>query len=299
MIEVPVVDPHHHLWDLETNLYPWLMETSADSVIGDTRSLSKTYLVEDLKRDMAGVGVIKSVHVQTDYDPRDTVGETRWLQSVADADPDGFPHGFVVWAPLHKPEAQAILEEQVRYKNTRGVRQMLLWHPDPAKTFFESDLVRSHDWRKGYGLLKRLGLSFDLAVYANQMADAAQLLARHKETPVALLHAGMPIDRDPEGWQRWRTGMATLASLDHVSVKISGWGMVDNNWTEERLRRFVLETLEIFGTDRAMFASNFPVDRLYNTYPAIWEAFARITADLSIDEKHALFHGTAEKFYRI
>ncbi len=111
----------------------------------------------------------------------------------------------------------------------------------------------------------------------------------------------MPIDRDPEGWKRWRAGMKELAKRDNLSVKISGWGMVDNTWTQapERLRPFVLETIEIFGAGRAMFASNFPVDKLYSSYAAIWDAFRKITASLSEDERHGLFHRNAETFYRI
>ena len=83
MTDIPIVDPHHHLWDLEKNLYPWLMETSADSVIGDTRPLSKSYRVEDLKRDMKGLGVIKSVHVAAAMEGPDPVAATGFLATVA------------------------------------------------------------------------------------------------------------------------------------------------------------------------------------------------------------------------
>jgi predicted TIM-barrel fold metal-dependent hydrolase len=116
-----------------------------------------------------------------------------------------------------------------------------------------------------------------------------------------LLHAGMPVDRDPEGWQRWRAGMKELAKRDNLSVKISGWGMVDHAWggDAERERPFVMETIEIFGAHRAMFASNFPVDKLSSTYAQIWDAFRKITASFSEDERHGLFHRNAEAFYRI
>ena len=96
-----------------------------------------------------------------------------------------------------------------------------------------------------------------------------------------LNHAGLPLERDADSIRRWRTGMRTLATQKNVAAKISGLGMFDHQWTVESIRPFVLDTIEIFGTDRCMFASNFPVDRLSSDYDKIWNAFDRITADFS------------------
>jgi predicted TIM-barrel fold metal-dependent hydrolase len=299
MADIPIVDAHHHLWDLETNSYPWLVNPPSKHITGDLRPLGKSYTIEDFKADIAGQNVIKSVHIECHMRPDDPVLESEWLTGVAEK--HGYPHAFVVHVPLQRPDAQETIERHLQYPNVRSVRHMLLWHPDTFKTFFESDLLRSHDWRRGFALLSRYGLTFDLAVYSNQMEDAAELAARHPETQIILLHAGMPVDRDAEGWQRWRAGMKELAKRDNLSVKISGWGMVDHAWggDAERERPFVLETIEIFGAHRAMFASNFPVDKLSSSYAAIWNAFRKLTASFSDDERHALFHANAERFYRI
>ncbi len=166
MDDIPIVDAHHHLWDLETNSYPWLVAPPADHVIGDLRPLGKSYKIDDFKADMAAQNVIKSVHIECHMRPDDPVLESEWLTTVAAK--HGYPHAFVVHVPLQRPDAQQMIERHLQYPNVRAVRHMLLWHPDQRKTFFESDLLRSHDWRRGFALLNRYGLSFDLAVYPNR-----------------------------------------------------------------------------------------------------------------------------------
>ena len=90
-----------------------------------------------------------------------------------------------------------------------------------------------------------------------------------------------------------------VAACDNVSVKISGLAMFDHEWTVDSLRPYVLETIDAFGTDRAMFASNFPVDRLFGSYPDLWRAYASIVDGASVSEKEALFCRNAERYYRI
>src|SRR5262249_27041747 len=142
-------------------------------------------------------------------------------------------------------------------------------------------------------------LSFDLQLYPSQMADAARLAARHPDTTIILNHAGMPVDRDQNALSLWREGMRSLASQPNVQVKISGLGMVDWSWTEESIRPFVLDTIEIFGVDRCMFASNFPVDKLYSSFNTLYRAFRSIVSDFSPGERQKLFSDNALAIYRI
>jgi predicted TIM-barrel fold metal-dependent hydrolase len=109
----------------------------------------------------------------------------------------------------------------------------------------------------------------------------------------------MPVDRDPEALALWRTGMRALAAQPNVWVKISGLGMVDWRWTEDSLRPFVLDTIEIVGPDRCMFASNFPVDKLYSSFDALYGAFKSIVSDFTKSEQRKLFSDTALAVYRI
>ena len=109
----------------------------------------------------------------------------------------------------------------------------------------------------------------------------------------------MPVRRDPSGITEWREGLKALAANDNASAKISGLGMLDRDWNSESIKPFVLDTIDAFGTDRCMFASNYPVDRLYGTYAGIWRAFDEITRDFSAEERSNLFHDNTVRIYRL
>jgi predicted TIM-barrel fold metal-dependent hydrolase len=295
----PVIDAHHHLWDLQNHKYPWLQERPLKPRLeGNIEPIAKDYLLKDYLEDIRNQNVVKSVHVQTGWDPADPVGETRWLQQLADQ--HGYPHGIVARASLDAPDIEQVLEGHLLYKNVRGIRHMINWHPDPAKTYVDRpDLVRTSAWRQGFALLHRLGLSFDLQLYPAQMADAAALAHANPDTLIILNHAGMPVDRDEEGIRLWQRGIRGLAGAPNVVAKLSGLGTVDWKWTVASIRPFVLETIEAFGVARCMFASNFPVDKLYSDFDTLYRAFHEITASFSADERRKLFHDNAARYYRL
>jgi len=191
------------------------------------------------------------------------------------------------------------LAAQSAFANVKGVRQIVNWHPDARFSFTPNDLLIDSTWRSGYALLKKYGLSFDLQLYANQMEAAADLARRHPETLVIVNHAGMPVDRDPDGIALWRNGMKRLGSLDNVVAKISGLGMVDRNWTIDSIRPFVRHTIDCFGPGRVMFGSNFPVDKLYSSFATLYGAFETITADLPESERDQMFYSNALTHYRL
>ncbi len=299
MAAIPdIIDAHHHLWDMK-DYHVWLhAEPRLVNFVGDIEPIVKDYEAVDLLADARSVPLVKSVHVQAEFDPARPVGETAWLQSQADQ--TGFPHGIVGYADLEDLRLQEILEDHSRYPNFRGIRHMLNWDSIPGRAFAEHDgLMSSDQWRSGFRLLASMGLSFDMQIWPRQMIEAAALVAAFPDAMVALNHAGFPIDRDPEGMQLWRDGMRALAEQPNVHVKISGLGMLDHVWTEESIRTIVLEVIDIFGTNRCMFASNFPVDKLYSDYATIFEAFSSITANFSTAERERLFSRNAESFYRL
>ncbi len=295
-----IIDAHHHLWDLDRHRYPWLAKPVVSPMIGDTAPLCRSYLLEDFLADAAGLELVKSVHLQAEIAPELAVEETRWLQAVAD-DPEskGFPHGIVAFADLAAPDVEAVLEAHGAFANMRGIRQILNRHADPAINVAAVDYLNDAAWQRGYARLAAYGYSFDLQLYWPQMADAAALATLHPDIPVILNHTGMPLERDQAGLDGWRSGMRRLAECPNVTVKISGLGMVDNQWTEASIRPFVLDTIEIFGAERCLFASNFPVDKLFSDYATLWRAFDAITADFSDSERSALFHDNAVRVYRL
>lgn len=290
-----VIDPHIHLWDLSTGFYPHF-EAPSDSFIGNNAAIARTYPLDELLAEGGDKVVIdKIVHVEAI--PTDPLGETRFLQEMAYE--HGYPQGIVAHCNLAADDAEAQLAAQAAFANMRGIRQILNTHDDATYAYVDEDFMADATWRRNFDLLRRHDLSFDLQIYPHQMPDAARLAAENPEVSIILNHAGMCVDRDPEGWRRWKDGLRLLAAQPNISAKISGLGMFDVNWTLESIRPYVLETLEAFGAHRSMFASNFPVDKLFATYVEHWLAFAEITKTLSDDEKDGLFRRNAEKAYRI
>lgn len=297
MAKRPIVDAHHHLWDPRALPYPWLSGPPfASSVAGDVAPIAAPYLAADYLADAAGYEIVKSVHI--DGGCSDPLGESRWLAGISAA--QGLPTAIVAAGRLHAPTFAAELERQAAFPQLRGIRQILNWDPDPLLTFTDRpDYMTDSHWLEGYRRLAAHDLSFDLQVYPWQLDGAADLAARFPETVVVLNHAGMPLHQHGKGLESWKKGMRRLAERENVAVKISGLGMVDWAWTGDSIRPLVLETIDVFGTDRCMFASNFPVDRLYSSFDQLFAAFEGIVAGFSAAEQDKLFRSNAERFYRI
>ncbi len=295
-----VVDPHIHLWNPGTLHYPWMVNAGGN-FMGPCDAILKTYEVGDFLGDTQGVDVLKVVHIDAAHDPAAPLKETQWLQSLADAPGSrGMPQGIVAYADLSAPDVAALLAAHAEHPNVRGIRQTLNVHADPHYDYVGRHFMREPQWRRGFALLRTLGLSFDLQLYPGQMPEAAELARAHPDTPFIVNHTGMFVDRGSvAGWRAWRDGLRALAACPNVHVKISGMGMIDHHWTVESLRPYALETIDAFGSERTMFASNFPVERLYSGYAALWSAYAQIIDGATADERDALFRSNAERIYRI
>ncbi len=286
-----IIDAHHHLWDLEENYYPWLTDDIRDNVSGDYAAIRKNYLITDYLADIANQNVVKSVHVQAMHDPSDPIRETRWLQTIANSPKSfGFPHAIVAFADFSASNVEEVLEGHRQCHNLRGIRQTL--HED-------GELLENPTWRKNLSLLTKYGLSFDLEVFYYQMPNAASLAQGYPDTEFILCHTGLPANRDDAALDGWRRGMQTLATCPNIAVKISGLGMFDRTWSVGSIRPFVLETIDIFGIDRCMFASNFPVDKIMSSYDVLWGAFKEITAAFPESDRLKLFHDNAARCYRL
>jgi predicted TIM-barrel fold metal-dependent hydrolase len=295
-----VVEPHIHLWDLKTHHYPWLANPGV-SFVGDARELKHDYLLADLLREAGEIQILKVVHVEANHDPADPVEETRWLQGLAnEAGSRGMPNGIVAGVDLSAPNAAQVLEGHAAFANTRGIRQILNVHENKLFDYIGRHLMRDSVWRENFALLRRYDMSFDMQIYPSQMDEAVALAQAHADTQFIINHAGMFVDRSSvAGYRAWRDGMRKLAGCPNVTVKLSGFAMFDHQWTVESLRPYVLETIDTFGVERSMFASNFPVDRLFGSYEDLWRAYASIVADASAAERDALFRRNAERVYRI
>lgn len=295
---LPKIDAHHHLWDLEHNDYPWLRESDGPRMYGDYRAMCKNYLVADFLADSAPHAVVKSVHVQANWNSDDPVGETRWCQSVADA--HGFPHAIVAYANLAQADVEDLLAAHRESPNVRGIRHILGHTDDPElKRPDRPDYPRDRAWERGYALLAKYALCFDLQAFPGQMAAVTEVAARHQDVPLIVCHTGFPWDRSPAGLALWRSAMRGLADLPHTWAKLSGPGMVMPDWTVEQFAPFIHETIDLFGPSRCMFASNVPPDALRKTYDQILEGFYGFAAAYSADEQKKMFYDTAARVYKI
>jgi predicted TIM-barrel fold metal-dependent hydrolase len=299
MTGLPIVDAHQHFWDLGRNYLPWLCdEPPIPFRYGDYQAIRRNYLPANYFRDAAGHDVVKTVYVETEWDPRDPVGESRWLQGIIDA--SGFPHGIVAGARLDDPEVEAVLAGHAGFPRVRGIRHKPKAAPSPDRV--EKNAPGSMGdpaWRRGYALLQKYGLSFDLQTPWWHLEEAAVLARDFPDTRIILNHTGLPGGRSPEGLAGWRQAMATLAACPNSAVKISGLGEPGRPWTVEANGPVVRATIETFGVDRCMFASNFPVDGLCATFDAIFSGFKAIVHDLSAADQRRLFHDNAARIYRL
>jgi len=292
-----IIDPHHHLWNLQQVRYPWLEEEDKTNFFGDYSPLARNYLLDDYIADTRNQGLVKSVHLQAEADHNDPLAETRWLSDLAGQ--QDIPTAIVAYADLSDSNIESILEQQSEFERVRGIRQILNYHENPLLSFTDRNFLDDDGWRSNFGLLSRFNFSFDLQLYYQQMAQAARLATRYDDTLIILNHTGMPVERDKYAIEGWRTGMKALAACPNIKAKISGLGMTDPQWSIESIRPFVLETIDLFGVGRCMFASNFPVDSLFSSYDRLFEAFRTIVSDFSITEQNRLFHDNAERYYRL
>lgn len=298
MHDIPFVDAHVHFWELGRISYPWLTPPfSDDGPNGSVEPIARDFGLDDYLALAKSWTVAGLVHVDAGADAAEALDETDWLQATADA--RGMPDAIVAFAALDDPQVDSLLAAHAARPNVRGIRHIVNWHPDPRLTYTPRDVTRDEAWARGFALLGRHGLSFDLQAYPGQFAGLALLIERHPETPVIINHAGMGVDLDRDGIAEWRSGMKALAALPNVAVKLSGLGFVWRPYDVAGARARVRETIDIFGADRALAASDCPTDLLFADFDTTLGAIADAIADFSEDERRAVWGRNASRIYRL
>jgi predicted TIM-barrel fold metal-dependent hydrolase len=297
--DFPIVDPHQHFWDLSRNYYPWLCDPKPVPFrYGDYSSLKRSYLPPDYLRDAGALKIVKTVHIQANWDPTDPTGETRWLTDVARE--YGYPHAAVGAAYFDRADIAEVLARHAKSALTRGVRNF------PAATGTAAQEARgatgSMDdpkWRDGYALLQKYGFSFDLQTPWWHFEAAAALARDFPKTQIIINHAGLPADRSEEALVAWRAALETAAKEPNVAIKISGLGRPGLPWTLTANGAIIRDAINIFGAERAMFASNYPVDSLAGSFQMIYGGFRAAVSNRQIEERRMLFHDNAVRIYRL
>jgi predicted TIM-barrel fold metal-dependent hydrolase len=314
--DLPIIDSHHHLW-----------------------TVPGRYLLEDLLADTtSGHGVEATVFVECrqsylDHGPQALrpAGEVAFAaRAAARCDGDQrsktrvaaaiVGYGDLTLGDRVEPVLTALIE--AGGGRLRGVRNAAGWHADPAIGNNHHGAGPGHylraNFRAGVKRLTALGLSLDALVYHHQHADLIDLARACPDASIIVNHTGLPLGygrfarRQAEVYAQWRATIALLAACSNVTMKLGGMVMrlaafdyiaLPAPPTSEELaaywRPYIEPCIELFGARRCTFESNFPVDKMGIGYAALWNAFKRIAAGASADERSALFSGTARRVYRL
>ena len=335
--DLPIIDPHHHLWDLRPML-PMFPEPRHRFI--ETLVPVAHYTFDQFNEEVANSGhsVVGTVFMECGAfyngaygEAKKVVGEVEFVEGVAAQSASGLYGGtrlcagIVGHADLMAGEAAGEVLDALQAASPgrfKGIRHAGAWDPDPDVLGppFAHPPERYLDagFREGFAELGKRGMSFDAWILEPQLPDVIDLANAFPDTPICLDHCGTPIGmasytgKLEERFDIWRTNIIELGKCENVMIKLGGLAMHNCALPEQgpaagvgseelaRLWKPYIETcIEAFGTHRAMFESNYPVDRLGASYPVLWNAFKRITADASADEKAALYAGNASRFYRV
>jgi predicted TIM-barrel fold metal-dependent hydrolase len=213
---------------------------------------------------------------------------------------EGLPSVVVAWCDLAAPDAGTLLTSHASVSIVRGIRHKPAAASGPTEA--KRGAAGSMDdpaWRQGYAMLERHGLSFDLQTPWWHLDAAADLAKDFPATQIIINHTGLPADRSPEALAAWRHALERAAAQPNVALKISGLGLPGRPWTVATNGPVIRDALAIFGLDRTMFASNFPVDSLVGDFDTIFSGFLAATASLPGSDRDRLFHDNARRIYRL
>ena len=295
MNESSIVDAHHHIWR-QADL-PWLLGPMQPRIFGPYEAIRRDYLMDEYLEDIEGSGVTRSVYVQANWAPERFEDEVAWVQEVADE--TGWPHAVVGYADMLASDVRPQLDRLAPYPLLRGVRMQLHWHENEVFRFASrSDHTLDPVLQRNVARLADYGLAFDLQVFAGQMAGAAELAAACPDVTFVLQHAGMLEDRTPAGRAEWRCGMERIAACPNVVSKLSAFGTFIHRNDPEHIAGILHDTVSMFGADRCMFGSNYPIEKLWTSYGELLEAFLAGASGLATREaRTAIFETTAARVY--
>jgi predicted TIM-barrel fold metal-dependent hydrolase len=281
-----IVDAHVHLWDpANTDWYPYLSGRK-ELDMGDVTGMSRRFDVPTYQAESAGWNVDKLVYVAA-ATGRHSIDET--LDLVRRAEVDGHPDAIVGGLPPTDSVAEAVelLDRQMAASRFRGVRPMGVFDsPLPA-----ADVLRA---------LQERGLLFELMSHPDQLHSAAEGLEAFSDLVVVVEHTGWPRSATDEEHALWTAGMTALAGLgDNVVCKLSGLAMPLGSMSADAFAPWIEPAIELFGVDRCMFASNFPVDGMHGSLDELFTTFTELTAGLEAADREKLFAANAERVYRL
>jgi len=291
-----IIDAHHHIWRRADQ--PWLEGPTVPRIFGEYDAIKRDYPIEEFLEDIAGTGVTRSVYVQTNWAPARAVEEVEFVQEVADR--TGWPHAIVGFVDFFAEDAPQVLAAEAKTPLMRGVRQQLHWHDNPQYRFARGpNEMADPTFRRNLARLADHGLVFELQVFAGQMADAADLVEALPDVTFVLEHAGMLEDLSDAGRATWREGMQRLATCRNLHTKLSGLGTFIHRNDAGHIADVVGATVAIFGAERCVWGSNFPIEKLWTDYASLVAAVREAVAGLPAEDRRAILFDNAARLYRI
>ena len=275
------IDAHQHFWQLSRPFnYAWLGAP-------ELAPIKRDYLPEHLEPHLRAAGIQRSIFVQTQHN----LDENRWVLGLAEQHP--FLAGVVGWVDLASPDCERQVIEMKQHPKFVGVRHVTQDEPD-------DDFIVRPDVLRGLGVLEKHGLPFDLLFYVKHLRHTATLAARFPNLSMVIDHLAKPRIRDRR-MDDWLPHMTAAAGSPNVYCKLSGlvteaeW----RRWTAADLKPYVQTALELFGPERCMFGSDWPVCEVAGTYRQVYDALIEALGPISAGERNAIFGGTAMRFYRL
>jgi len=291
-----IIDSHFHFWKQQD--LPWLTGPMVPRIFGPYEALRRDYPITEFLSDLAGSGIEKAVYIQVNWAKERFEDEVAWVQKTADE--TGWPHAIVGYADMTVDDVRPQLDRLKRYRLVRGIRMQLHWHQTPEYRFAPSaDQVLDPKVRANVRRLKDYGFSFDLQIFPSQMCDGAQLVGENPETDFILQHTGMLTDSSPETTAAWQAGLTQLATMPNLYSKLSAFGTFVHRNDPALISYIVDNAIKIFGSERLLFGSNFPIEKLWTGHAALMQAHRDAVAKHGETHEANIFWNTAARVYRI
>jgi len=290
-----IVDAHHHIWrraDLA-----WLNGEMVPRIFGPYEPIRRDYPAAEYIAEATACGVTSSVYIQTNWPMDKSEDEIRWLAGVHEE--TGWPTAVIGSADLFATDAPEVMARQAAITPlVRGVRLQLHWHERPEFRFASAP-DRMHDpiFRRNIGALADLGWLFELQVFPSQLSDAAAFVAAFPDVTFVLVHAGMLDSREPSKVEEWTLGLRRLAERPNVVVKLTGQGTFVHRVDQSLIDLVTATCLELFGSRRCMWGSNFPVEKIWTELPPLVSAWKQALRPYSVDAQEDVFSRTARRIY--
>jgi len=322
-----ILGSNSNLFDRVAN---WIFPKPVKTFFSSSRYLSRPYLVRDYIEDSDSLEIEGMVHVEAGWKgkgPLGPIGETRWLEDMNKHSGQKI-RAIIVNAALDRgaKEVEVIIRSHLEAsKLVKGARESLAWQPDKRvlNGCKNPNKMADLEWNKGLEVLSRHNLSFEATIYHNQLIDLSAVAKAHSELDIMLSHLGTPVDvggcftgADKAGQEtvfgKWKDGMAQLAENQNVYVKLSGLSMpvVGFGWSSETntpsieqvaetFSPFVEHAVDVFGPDRCVFGSNYPIDKVSLPLSTLVQAFDLILSNRDEAVRQRIFYQNAADFYRI